>query len=137
MVAPPAFIMTPIANPFVGQWDISQVFQAEVKDGDVDHYFFAFYDNTQQHSIIQVGREDDIAYYTVPNYTCLRHVLQHLFPDAAGWRFTEACWARAGPPMPARNQVDDLLALSLMNDLKRVDNASSFDLIMRRDEVQA
>ena len=129
--------MTAIANPFVGDWNISQVFQALAKDGDVDHYFFAFYDNTQQHTIIQVGRDQDSPFYTVPNYTCLRDVLQHLFPDAAGWRFTEARWARAGPAMPARNQVDDLLALSLVNDLKREDNAASFDLIMSRDEVQA
>ena len=137
MVAPPAFQMTPIVDPFVGQdWSIDQVFQMLVKDGADEHYIFGYYDNAQQHSVIQVGRDADSAYYSVTAATLLGDVLRHLFPAADGWRFTQAAWARAGgPAMPALNQVDAILDLHL-GQMNVEDNGASFACEVRRQEVQ-
>lgn len=133
MVAPPALLMTPIDNPFVGDWKIAQVFQMMVTDGDRPHIFiYGFYDDTQQHSIIKVGQHA-AAFYSVPDHTCLRHVLRELFPGAVGWRFTYAQWALEGPAMPARNLTEEILALNLVNHLKRDDNAADFDVVVVRE----
>jgi hypothetical protein len=118
-------LMRPIDAPFVGDWDIDQVFQLAV--GGDRAFAFGYYDQIQQQLIVQVGR--GAAYFAVDANFTLRQLLTHMRVDLNDAHFTEAGWAGrvAGdrPPMPALNDTQALLDLT-MGALHRDHFAASF-----------
>jgi hypothetical protein len=120
-------LMRPIDNPFVGDWDIDQVFQLSV--GGDQAYAFGSYDRIQQEFFVQVGRGGP-CFAVGANFT-LRQLLEHMRVDLNDPHFTEAGWAGLvegdRPPMPALNDTQALLALP-MQALHRDHFAASFNV---------
>ncbi len=109
------FQLLPIQDPFVGAWNIDQVFQLTLKDGDAEFFAYGYWDNTQFCNIIQIGQDAAARFFTAPDATRIGQIIRHLAPDAASFRFTEAAWARdVGVPLPALNQTEDLMALRML-----------------------
>ena len=120
-------LMRPIDPPFVGDWDIDQVFQLSV--GDHRAYAFGYYDQIQEQFVIQVGQGGP--YYAVRGNFTLRQVLAHMRVDLNDARFTEARWHGRGggdrPPMPALDDTEALLDLA-MQALHDENFAASFNV---------
>lgn len=107
-------LMRPINNPFVGDWDIDQVFQLSV--GEDQAYAFGFFDQIQQEFIVQVGQGG--LYFAVGANFTLKQLLTDIRVDLNDPHFTEAAWAGRGegdhPPMPALDDTQALLNLSML-----------------------
>lgn len=136
MVAPHVQQMVPIPNPYVGEWDIDQVFQLRIRLPHQDAFVFGYYDRIQQQHIIQIGRGGGGFFAVGANFN-LREAILAAEPGALvddGW-FEQAAWVRAEPdaPMPPLQDTAALLALT-MGWLHRDGNAASFDF---RCEVAA
>ena len=120
-------LMRPIDAPFVGDWDIDQVFQLVV--GDNLAFAFGYYDQIQQQFIVQIGQGG--LYFAVGGDFTLRQLLTHMRVDLNDPHFTEANWAGRGagdrPPMPALNDTQALLDLA-MQGLHRDQFAASFSV---------
>ncbi len=52
----PDAMLAHCADPFVGNWDIEQGSQLELKLGDKSHYYFLFRDRRTGRIILQAGR---------------------------------------------------------------------------------
>ena len=106
-------LMRPIDAPFVGDWDIDQVFQLVV-GADLAHAF-GYFDQIQQQFIVQVGK--GASYFAVGANFTLRQLLTHMRVELNDAHFTEAQWyGRAAgdrPPMPALNDTQALLDLNM------------------------
>lgn len=120
-------LMRPIDAPFVGDWDIDQVFQLSV--GDDLAFAFGYYDQIQQQFIVQVGQGG--IYYAVGGNFTLRQLLTHMRVDLNDPHFTEAQWygrvAGDRPPMPALADTQALLDLT-MQGLHDEHFAASFNI---------
>jgi hypothetical protein len=120
-------LMRPIDSPFVGDWDIDQVFQLSV--GADLAFAFGYYDQIQQEFIVQVGQGGP--YFAVGGNFTLRQILAHMRVDLNDPHFTEADWAGRGagdrPPMPALNDTQALLDLTMLA-LHRDGFAASFSV---------
>jgi hypothetical protein len=121
-------LMRPIDLPFVGDWDIDQVFQLSVGDGQA--YAFGYFDVIQQEFFVKIGREGG-PYYAVRGNFTLRQLLEHMRVDLNDPHFTEAGWAGLvegdRPPMPDLDDTQALLDLT-MQALHRDHFAASFNV---------
>jgi len=123
-------LMLPIDPPFVGDWDINQVFQLTV--GGNEAFAYGSYDLIQEQFIVQIGQGGP--FFTVAGNFTLGHLLNHMGFALNDLRFTLAGWAGRGagggrPQMPALNDTQALLDLSML-DLRHVGFAASFDVVV-------
>jgi hypothetical protein len=120
-------LMRPIDNPFVGDWDIDQVFQLSVGDGQA--FAFGFFDQIQQQFVVQVGQGAPC--FAVGDNFTLRQLLEDIRVDLNDPHFTEASWAGRGegdrPPMPALDDTQALLNLSMLR-LRHAGFGASFNV---------
>ena len=123
-------LMRPIDVPFVGDWDIDQVFQLAV--GGNEALAYGSYDLIQDQFIIQIGQ--DGPFFAVADNFTLGHLLNHMGFALNDLRFTLAGWAGRGagggrPQMPALNDTQALLDLSMVG-LHHAGFAASFDVVV-------
>ena len=83
-----ALVLAQIPNPFVGDWDIAQIFQSTIRIANVSHNYFGYYDRIQQHYIIEGGN----AYHAIDGAATVGQLLNHLFPGN-NWHFAEVLGA--------------------------------------------
>lgn len=88
VAAAQALVLAQIPRPFVGDWDIAQIFQATANIANNSYNFFGSYDRIQQHYIIDDGN----AYYAIDAAATLGQLLNHLFPGN-NWRVIEVLGA--------------------------------------------
>ena len=72
-------ILEPIADPFVGNWDIEQGSQIKVKFGGRSHYYFLFRDRLMDRVILQIGRGAEPKFYKMnPQWSMYEFLLLRL-----------------------------------------------------------
>ncbi len=83
-----ALVLAQIPRPFVGDWDIAQIFQSTIRIANASHNYFGHYDRIQQHYIVEGGN----TYYAIDGAATVGQLLNRLFPGNA-WRVNEALGA--------------------------------------------
>ncbi len=128
-------LMRPIDNPFVGDWNVDQVFQLSVNDGR--GYAFGYFDQIQQEFVVQIGQGGP--YFAIGANFTLRQLLAQMRFDLNDARFTQAAWMGRDdgerPPMPALDDAQAILDLDIQA-LQHPVFAASFKVLAAAVEAQ-
>ena len=105
-------ILEPIADPFMGNWDIQQGSQIKVKFGGRSHYYVLFRDRHTDRVILQIGRGAQPKFYKMNPQTSMYEFLL--------LRLGEEQWS-AGD--------DDVLLLMTVGRMFHDDRHASLDVV--------
>ena len=107
-LAPQPLNMQPIASPFVGDWNIDQVFQMEMCCGqqpNAAHQFaYGYYDNVQNNFVLQLTGNGEDKFYTANGQATLRYLLDLVYGANAAYEFTQK-FVTEGNPLPEDDNV--------------------------------